>query len=114
MDASVVRNMARYFEPSIMMCTLCILLWAKAMVIARMNERWGMIPRKHRVYDRCHIEVDSSLRCAELPQQAKDDMAQSHSTWETRRHLLSDAQRPLLTVWNTMEPPDAWAKERLP
>lgn len=79
----------------------------------RSNFNWGMIPGEKRSYGKCNMEVDSSIRRAEPPENVQGDIARvmfymSH----TYGFKLSDQDIQLFTAWNKQDPVDNWEKER--
>lgn len=79
----------------------------------RSNYNWGMIPGEKRNYGACNIEVDTSIRRAEPPENVMGDIARTMFYMaETYRFNLSDQDRQLYAAWDKQDPPDDWERER--
>lgn len=79
----------------------------------RSNYRWGMISGEKRDYGSCDIEVDSTIRRAEPPENVRGDIARTYFYMEqTYKINLSDSQRQLFTAWDKQDPVDDWERER--
>jgi len=79
----------------------------------RSNYSWGMVPGEKRVYGQCNMEVDSSIRRAEPPENIMGDIARTMFYMEaTYGFKLSDQDRKLFDAWNKMDPPDEWERSR--
>ncbi len=79
----------------------------------RSDYNWGMISGEKRAFGTCNIEVDSSIRRAEPPENVMGDIARTMFYMsDTYRFNLSRQDEQLYTAWSRMDPPDAWEIER--
>lgn len=79
----------------------------------RSNYNWGMIPGEKQSYGQCDIEVDSSIRRAEPPDNVKGNVARVYLYMsETYGIRLSDQSKQLYQAWNKLDPVDSWEEER--
>jgi len=79
----------------------------------RSNYKWGMISGEKRDYGSCDIEVDSSIRRAEPPENVRGDIARVYFYMSDTYNInLSSQQKKLFKAWNKQDPADAWEKER--
>ncbi|MCB1764513.1 MAG: endonuclease [Candidatus Competibacteraceae bacterium] len=79
----------------------------------RSDFNWGMIPGEKRDYGRCNIEIDSSIRRAEPPENVMGDIARiMFYMADTYGFNLSRQDQQLYTAWSRQDPPDAWEVER--
>ncbi len=79
----------------------------------RSDYNWGMIPGEKRAFGTCNIEVDSSTRRAEPPENVMGDIARTMLYMsDTYRFNLSRQDQQLYTAWSRMDPPDVWEIER--
>ncbi len=79
----------------------------------RSNFNWGMIAGEKRSYGQCNIEVDSSTRRAEPPEQVMGDIARTMFYMsDTYGFRLSSQDIKLYRAWSTQDPVDDWELER--
>ncbi len=79
----------------------------------RSNYNWGMISGEQRAFGTCNIEVHSSTRRVEPPENVMGDIARTMLYMsDTYRFNLSRQDRQLYTAWSRQDPPDAWEIER--
>jgi deoxyribonuclease-1 len=79
----------------------------------RSNYSWGMIEGEKKEYGRCDIEVDSTNRRAEPPENVRGDIARTYFYMaKTYRLSISDQEKQLFSAWDKLDPADDWERER--
>ena len=79
----------------------------------RSDFNWGMIPGEKREFGDCNMEVDSSIRRVEPPENVQGDIARiMFYMEETYGFRLSNQDQQLYMAWSRQDPPDAWEMER--
>ena len=72
-----------------------------------------MIPGEQRNYGKCNIEVDSSIRRAEPPENVMGNIARTMFYMSHTYGLnLSSQDIQLFNAWHKQDPVDEWERER--
>ncbi len=79
----------------------------------RSNFKWGMISGERRKYGSCDVEIDSSIRRAEPPENVRGNIARVYFYMSDTYNInLSKQQKQLFKAWDKQDPVDNWEIER--